>query len=92
VLAQHAAADRTHVHSWRVRDGLAPRWGTDTLVTRVGRVAVPEAARDAVRAVLAGALAPEVLHDDDLRRLVLAGMVVPDDARRGHEPLRDPLP
>ncbi len=92
VLAQHAAADRAHVHSWRVRDGLAPRWETGTLVTRVGRVAVPEAARDAVRAVLTGALAPEVLHDDDLRRLVLAGMVVPDDTPRGHEPLRDPLP
>lgn len=92
VLAQHAAVDRSHVHSWRVRDGLAPRWETGRLVTRVGRVDVPDKARDAVRAVISGALAPDVLHDDDLRRLVLAGMVVPDDTARGHEPLRDPLP
>ena len=92
VLAQHAAADRTHVHAWRVRDGLAPRWEAGTLVTRVGRVDVPDDAVAAVRAVLTGALVPDVLHEDDLRRLVLAGMVVPSERTRGHEPLRDPLP
>jgi len=92
VLAQHAAADRTHVHAWRVRDGLAPRWEGDTLVTRLGRVDVPGTATDAVRAVLVGALSPDVLHDDDLRRLVLAGMVVPTEGSVGHELLRDPLP
>ena len=92
VLAQHAAADHLHVHAWRVRDGLAPHWEDGTLVTRVGRVDLPDDARDAVRAVLTGALAPDVLHDDDLRRLVLAGMVVPTDGPQGHEPRRDPLP
>ena len=88
VLAQHAAADRTHVHAWRVRDGLAPRWERPTLVTRIGRVAVPETALDAVRAVLTGALSPDVLHDDDLRRLVLAGMVVPTERAGTRAPAR----
>lgn len=87
VLAQHAAADRTHVHAWRVRDGLAARWEGGTLVTRVGRVDVPDEARDTVRVVLAGALRPERLHDDLLRRLVLAGVVVP-----GQHPDGPPLP
>ena len=94
VLAQHAAADRTHVHAWRVRDGLAARWEGGTLLTRVGRVEVPDEAHDAVRVVLAGALSPDRLHEDLLRRLVLAGVVVPDegadDGRRA--PLRPPLP
>ena len=61
-------------------------------MTRIGRVDVPDTAIDAVRAVLTGALSPDVLHDDDLRRLVLAGMVVPTERSGGHEPLRDPLP
>lgn len=77
VLAQHAAADRTHVHAWRVRDGLAARWEGDTLVTRVARVEVPADARDALRVVLSGDLDPGRLHDDLLRRLVLAGILVP---------------
>jgi ribosomal protein L16 Arg81 hydroxylase len=79
VLAQHAAAERTHVHHWRVREGLAARWEGSTLVTRVGRVPVPEQARDLVRVVLTGDLPPGRLHEDDLRRLVLAGIVVPDE-------------
>lgn len=89
VLGQHAAAERTHAHAWRVRDGLAARWEGDTLVTRVGRVEVPVEAHDAVRVVLNGDLAPERLHDDLLRRLVLAGVVVPRDS--GDDPAA-PLP
>ncbi|HET6968719.1 MAG TPA: cupin domain-containing protein, partial [Ornithinibacter sp.] len=94
VLAQHAAAERTHAHAWRVRDGLAARWEGGTLLTRVGRVDVPEEARDAVRVVLAGALAPDRLHDDLLRRLVLAGLVVPADGTDSPvgPPGRAPLP
>lgn len=94
VLAQHAAAERTHVHAWRVRDGLAARWEGGTLLTRVGRVDVPDEARDTVRVVLAGALAPDRLHDDLLRRLVLAGVVVPDQgtADGSCAPDRIPLP
>ena len=93
VLAQHAAAERTHVHSWRVRDGLAARWDGGVLVTRVGRVVVPVEAHDVVRVVLAGDLAPDRLHDDLLRRFVLAGLVVPadsddlDDLDEGRSPL-----
>lgn len=79
VLAQHAAAERTQVHAWRVRDGLAARWEGDKLVTRVGRVDVPEDAHDTVRVVLTGALEPGRLHEDLLRRFVLAGIVVPSD-------------
>ena len=95
VLAQQASAERTHVHAWRVRDGLAARWEGATLVTRVARVEVPDEARDTLRVVLAGALSPARLHDDLLRRLVLAGVVVPDDAPatgRSAPPVRDPLP
>ncbi|WP_392543564.1 cupin domain-containing protein [Oryzobacter telluris] len=83
VLDQHAAAERTHAHAWRVRDGLAARWEGDTLVTRVARVDVPPTARDAVRVVLAGDLDPARLHPDDLRRLVLAGVLLPADGGAG---------
>ena len=94
VLAQHAAAERAHVHAWRVRDGLAARWEGGTLLTRVGRVDVADDARDTVRVVLAGALTPDRLHDDLLRRLVLAGVVVPDVGtdHPGGAPGRAPLP
>ena len=87
VLSQHAAGDRAGVHRWRVRDGLAARWEGGTLVTRVGRVDVPEEAHDTLRVVLGGALEPERLHDDLLRRLVLAGLLVP-----GATTDRTPLP
>ena len=77
VLGQHAAAERIHAHAWRVRDGLAARWEGDTLVTRVARVEVASEAHDVVRVVLAGDLDPGRLHEQDLRRLVLAGILVP---------------
>ncbi|MFQ6171139.1 cupin domain-containing protein [Oryzobacter sp. R7] len=92
VLGQHAAAERTHVHGWRVRDGLASRWEGDTLVTRVGRVEVPHDAHDALRVVLSGALEPGRLHEDLLRRLVLAGVVVPSDDEAPAAAPRPPLP
>ncbi|GAA4399383.1 hypothetical protein GCM10023168_06590 [Fodinibacter luteus] len=86
VLAQHAAGERTGLHGWRVREGLAARWEGGTLVTRVARVAVPDADRGAVRGVLAHEVEPGRLPERVLRRLALAGIVVPDDT--GGEPRR----
>ena len=92
VLGQHAAAERTHVHAWRVRDGLAARWEGDTLVTRVARVEVPGEAHDTLRVVLSGDLDPVRLHPDLLRRLVLAGVLVPATGAGSEGEGAPPLP
>ncbi|WP_299444685.1 cupin domain-containing protein [uncultured Phycicoccus sp.] len=74
-LAQHQAAGADVGPRWRLREHLAARWEGGTLVTRVGRLEVAEADRAAVADLLAGR-APEP-PAGLLRRLALAGVVVP---------------
>ena len=84
VLRQHLASTDPDT-AWRARRHLAPSWDTGpgdgqcTLVTRVGRVAVPAGHRAAVDAVLTGERAADTLDADLRRALCRAGVLVPAD-------------
>ncbi|MGL5927301.1 MAG: cupin domain-containing protein [Dermatophilaceae bacterium] len=81
VLRQHAAAADagSSERRWHVRAHLAPRWEGDSLVTRAGRVVVEsEPHRTQVAMVLRGEAPLSVLDPGLRRRLVLAGILVPD--------------
>ena len=82
VLAQteHASDEST---AWRVRRGLASHWEDEgegaILVSRVGRLRLGAAERDAVAELLDGIREAADLDPALRRRLALAGVLVPQD-------------